>query len=120
MLNESLTSSDAFAKAACKLIKEYMIRLESKKQYALRILDQIRAFQAPTEQTEYLRKRYMQEYQDFVNSREAYEKLIRKSSQWIEHGKLPQPSLELELEVRLADFEDTLRMLGIFFQSNMS
>lgn len=118
MVNEMSESANAFAETACKLLIEYTARLVTQKQEVLKILDQFHDSRGTKINSQYLRQRYDEEKYRFFNSRQVFEVLSRKASQWIEHGRSPRPSLELELEVRLADFENTLRSMDHFFHSN--
>jgi hypothetical protein len=62
----------------------------------------------------------MNERDEFNNSRKIFDLLLRRASQWVEHGIPPKPGLEMELELRLADFERMLRSMEQFFQSTDS
>lgn len=121
MASEMSEAGSAFAETACKLLIEYTARLVTQKQEASKILDRFydaRGSSKLTLDSSYLRDRYENERKQFFNSREVFEALIRKSSQWIEHGRSPRPHLQMELELRLADFESTLRSVDEFFNSH--
>jgi uroporphyrinogen-III decarboxylase len=118
MPSERPDTANAFAETACKLLIEYADRLVVQKQEAVKILDQFHASRASKMDSGYLSQRYKNEMHEFIRSREVFETLIRKASQWVEHGRSPQPHLELELEVRLADLENMLRSMDYFFQTN--
>ena len=118
MASEISETANAFAETACKLLIEFTARLVTQKQEVVKILEQFHGPRAGKVDSSYLRQRYSNEMHEFSESREAFEKLIRKTSQWVEHGKSPQPNLELELEVRLANFETMLRSMEHFFDTN--
>jgi predicted DNA-binding protein (UPF0278 family) len=121
MASEMRDTGSAFAETACKLLIEYAARLIMQKQEVVKILDRFHSSRVKMESkmdSHYLHQRYMNEMNEFMESREVFETLIRKASQWVEHGKSPQPHLELELEVRLADFENMLRSMTNFFHTN--
>lgn len=121
MPNEVSDIGNAFAKTACRLLRDYTADLRTLKSEMIVLFDKFReASKSPeVEQTEYLRRRFFDEMHAFYDlSSSAYRKLVEKSSQWVEHGKLPNPSLELELQVRLAEFECALRNMQQFFNSN--
>lgn len=118
MASEGL-DANAFAETACKLLAEYTARLIAQKQKARQILDEFHTGRgSKIIDHGYLRRRFDEEREEFFNSREVFEKLSRKASQWVEHGRPPKPNLELELEVRLADFESTLRSVERFFATS--
>lgn len=119
MASEISETANEFAETACQLLVEYSARLEAQKQEVLKILDRFHDSRGSKMDSEYLRQRYHNERHHFFRSREVFEVLSRKASQWIEHGKSPRPNLELELEVRLADFEHMLRSMDDFFHSNV-
>jgi hypothetical protein len=119
MKSEMSETAIEFAETACKLLSEYTNRLAAQKQEVVTILD--RFHESSTihyDLKSYLRSRYRNEMDEFLHSRQTFEVLIRKVSQWVEHGTSPKPGLELELELRLADFERMLRSMDDFFQSN--
>lgn len=118
MVNEMSDTANAFAETACKLLIEYTARLVRQKQEVLTILDRFHDSRGSKMDSHYLRQRYKNEQQQFFRSREVFEVLSRKASQWVEHGRSPKPNLELELEVRLADLENMLRSMDEFFHSN--
>lgn len=108
----------AFAVTACKLLSEYTARLATQKQDVIRILEQFHNAPPNKKDMGLLHARYRNEFDDFMQSKEVFNTLIRKASQWVEHGRLSQPHLEMELEVRLADLESKLRSMERFFHSN--
>lgn len=121
MASEVSETGNAFAQTACKLLIEYTARLLTQRQEAVKILDRFhdsRGTVRSSMDAAYLRGRYEQEKDQFYRSREVFKTLIRKASQWIEHGKTPKPHLEMELQLRLADFESTLQSMEDFFNSN--
>lgn len=118
MASEVLETGNAFAESACKLLTEYTARLVSLKQEVVRILDQYHISRTSKPDSDYLRRRYLYEMDAFFDSKDVYENLSRKASQWVEHGKPPKANLALELEVRLADFESTLQSMERFFSAN--
>lgn len=118
MVNDVSETSSAFAETACKLLVEYTARLMKQKQDVLAILSQYHDMRGSKINSEYLRQRYDSERDQFYQSREVFETLSRKVSQWVEHGRAPKPHLELELAVRLADFESTMRAMESFFHLN--
>jgi hypothetical protein len=113
-----LDEANAFATTACKLLVEYTARLVAIKQEVLKIQDQLNDLRGSKMELRYLRQRFNNEKDQFFRSKGVYEVLTRKASQWIEHGKSPRPDLQMELEVRLADFENTLRSTEEFFYSS--
>lgn len=117
MVSEASDRATAFAETACKLLEEYTDRLIAQKQEAVKMLDRI-ADPRSSISSRHLRERFQNEARDFFKSRETYERLIRKASQWVEHGRSPKPGLELELEIRLADFESKIRSISRFFETN--
>jgi hypothetical protein len=106
---------NAFAKKACALMKEFTQRLERMQGTAVQLLDMYHGTGMPAISPEYTRQRIQLIAQDFNNSMHAYNVLIRQSSQWVQHGKSSEPSLQLELEIRLADFERMLSSMQQFF-----
>jgi hypothetical protein len=118
MATEVSETANAFAETACKLLTEYTARLVTQKQEVVKILDQLHSSRTSEMDSTYLRQRYTNEWDEFWGSKVVFEGLCRKASQWIEHGKSPEPNLELELEVRLADFENKLQTMHDFFDSN--
>jgi hypothetical protein len=117
MASDASDRATGFAEAACKLLIEYTARLVAQKQEATKMLDRINDHRASID-SDYMRRRFRDEMLDFFESRETYDGLIRKASQWVEHGRSPKPGLELELEVRLADFESMIRSMSRFFETN--
>lgn len=120
-MNELSNRGTAFAEAACKLLIEYSNRLALKRHELASIVEQsndVELGSRPYKTKHYLRNRWMIERDDFALSKKVYETLIRKASQWIEHGEGANPGLELELQVRLADFEAMVRSMDGFIQSN--
>lgn len=118
MANEMSETSDAFAETACKLLIEYTARLAKQKQEVLAIMDRYHDTRGSKIDSRYLRQRLDDEKRHFFRSRRVLEELNRKASQWIEHGRSPRPHLELELKVRLADFEEMVQSMDEFFDSS--
>jgi hypothetical protein len=119
MVSKMPDTANTFAESACKLLTEYTARLIAQKQEVVKILDQFYSAGPRGPKFErYMSQRYDDERHMFMRSREVFERLIRKTSQWVEHGKTPEPHLEMELEVRLADLESTLQSMEHFFHAN--
>lgn len=117
MASDVSNTANAFAATACKLLIEYSARLAAQKEEVKKIVDEYnnpKMGRSPS----YLSHKYSSEMSEFMRSREVFDTLVRKASQWVEHGRSPQPHLELELEVRLADFESMLRSMDSFFHEN--
>jgi len=107
---------DAFAAKACELIKENAARIRNVKAELSAFADKQYLESSGTLQR-YLDKRWEYEKQSFEAFSPIYKDLIRKSSQWLQHGRIPSPELRLELEIRLADFEKLLSDCNVFFAS---
>ena len=107
-----------FAVVACKLLKEYTDRTQKKKSEICEIIDKMNLL-APGRTLDVLTQRAHFERMSFFRSRIVYDKLIRKVSQWIEHGRSAPPGLQLEMELRLADLEFLVMELEMFVNSNL-
>ena len=108
------TTGDNFAFTASKLLNQYTLRLLRIRARMWKIIDEIRDSNDPRI-VEYIQLRSKYEKESFLRHRSVYNKLIRQSSQWLAHGNDPQPHLKLELEIRLADLEQTLKSTEEFF-----
>lgn len=110
---------NAFASKACELLKEFSKRLDQMRAAGIKLQETYHTGR-PSTSPEYLRQRYAMLFQEFNTSLPVYQMLIRQSSQWIQHGKASQPHLQLEMEVRLSDFEQKLRIMqGFLALDNM-
>ena len=118
MTSDISETGNEFAETACKLLIEYTTRLVTQKQELLKILERFRGMRTSKIDSEFLRQRYADEMHEFLTSNGVFETLIRKASQWVEHGKPPKPNLQMELEVRLSDFENTLQSMHHFISRN--
>lgn len=113
---DTSTCGNNFAKTACTLLQEYTNRLRAT-QAELCELTEVAARDQSRPLLEYIRLRVQWEHQRFREQRAAYLKLIRQSSQWLQHGDDPEPHFRLELDVRLTDFEQTVKTMDEFFMS---
>lgn len=117
MGNEYSDIGNAFAETSCKLLKEYTERLLAIKSEMTKLLEGFHASVDRRLDPLYVHERFNTERMAFEEHYPTFEKLIRQSSQWVEHGKPPKPHLQLELEVRLSDFETLIRSMRQFFRS---
>jgi hypothetical protein len=115
MENYEFEMGDKFADTACKLIKEYSARLLATKTELSKLIDQANTCNQQKFEIDYLRRRFEQERIFFHNSAAGYSKLIRQTSQWLEHGKEISPHLRLELEVRVEDLQSLLQGVEYLF-----
>lgn len=112
--------SDEFSDVACSLMKEYSSEIEKLRLDSIQVLD---SYYKSTDKLdkagrEYLVRRYRENVDSFTRLLSAYERLVRKTSQWIEHSKEPRPGKQLELEVRLDEFENRLQNMQSFYSAN--
>lgn len=107
--------SDEFAKTASALLKEFSGELRALQQASMDLLDELTKAGITPARREMLRARISNVREDFHNSNPTYDRLVAKASQWLSHGKKPKPSLEMELEIRLCEFEDRLKFTHSFF-----
>lgn len=115
MITDGYEIGDKFAETACKLIKEYSDRLLASKTEMAKLIDQAIAGEQQKAEIDHLRSRFQQERVFFEKSNASYSKLLRQSSQWLEHGKEISPHLRLELEVRLLDLKALLQSLDFMY-----
>ena len=123
LVNGDLEDSGGFESMACKLLKEYAVRIQKTKSkietllektddYRGGVIDKKELWDHP-----YFGQKMRYEVESFHRSTHIYTKLIRKASQWLQHGKLASAGRQLELEIRLADLEFLLLDLEIFVSS---
>ncbi len=114
--------SDEFAETACKLIKEYSDEIESLRLDTIKILDLYHDSgpkgEKSKEERDYLAKRFNNNLDMLRSFIPAYRTLVRKSSQWIQHAQEARPGRQLELDVRLEQFEQKLHAIQRFFDQN--
>jgi len=109
MDSEVFDDSDKFATTACQLLREYSERLQEVKREITKMADSFHGVRSSKMDFEYFQRRVQAELMSYDRSRPMYDKLSRKCSQWLEHGKPIRPHLQLEMEIRLDDFE---RLVG--------
>lgn len=120
-------SDIVFVEIACRLLKEYADRTQKKKSELSEIIDKRNSvtlgpgwgIHSNDKTGEVLSQRVHFEHMSFERSKTVYQKLIRKVSQWVEHGRSAPPGLQLELEMRLADLEFLVGDLEMFINSNL-
>ena len=125
---DSTESVNDFVATACRLLKEYAERtLKTKSEFA-DLVNQVNSLKpAPNlgqttmdrRNYDFLIQKVHFQHASFERARKVYEKLIRKVSQWLEHGKPSPPGLQLELEIRLADLEYLVNDLEWFMGANL-
>ena len=120
ILNEPSSLTNNFAKTACNLLLEYTNRLISRKEKSVNLIQRFSESRSKKESylADQLFKLYQDEKEDFFQTQQTYTMLIRKVSQWFEHGKTPDPNLELELSVRLIDLQTHFESLNQFYHNN--
>ena len=122
MATEIESVSDEFAETACKLIKEYSEEIERLRLDTIKVLDLYHDSSSKglksEKEREYLENRFTNNFDMFRSFIPAYETLVRKSSQWIQHAKDARPGKQLELDVRLEQFEQKLDAIQRFFDQN--
>ncbi len=114
--------SDEFAETACKLIKEYSDEIERLRLDTIKVLDLYHDSGAKSvksdEERRYLKNRFTNNLDMFRSFIPVYGTLVRKSSQWIQHAQEARPGKQLELDVRLEQFEQKLNAIQRFFDQN--
>lgn len=111
--------SDEFSDIACGLLKEYSSDIEKLRIDSIQVLDTFyKSAVSDKEGKKYLTRRFQDNVESFQSLLSTYERLVRKTSQWIQHAKEPRPGKQLELEVRLDEFEKRLQNAQRFFASN--
>lgn len=111
--------SDEFSETACKLLKEYSTEIENLRIDSIQLLDSYyQNAQLEKDEKDYLLRRFRNNFDSFRTLKTTYQTLVRKASQWIQHAKDASPGKQLELEVRLDEFEKRLIIMHRFFTSN--
>jgi len=121
MATDTELISDEFSDTACRLLKEYSAEIEKLRSDTIQVLDWYYMLERKPQKQEsdYVKKR-IQNNVDLVGSlTAAFETLVRKTSQWIQHANHASPAKQLELEVRLQQFQQRVDNIHRFFESNM-
>jgi hypothetical protein len=119
MATDTELISDDFSDVACSLLKEYSSEIDKLRTESIQILDSYHLGEkkGDKDESKYLERRYRDNVEFFNSLLSAYQTLIRKTSQWIQHAKEARPGKQLELEVRLGEFERRLLNAQRFFRS---
>lgn len=120
MATDTELISDEFSDTACRLLKEYSAEIEKLRSDTIQILDSYYSGERKLEkdEREYLARRYQDNLEAFNSLHSTYQTLIRKTSQWLEHAKEASPGKQLELEVRLHEFERRVNNTNRFLMAN--
>ena len=112
--------SDEFSETACKLLKEYATEIEKLRTDSIGILDSYYSGERSIgkDERDYLLRRFRNNRDSLDSLSTTYQTLVRKTSQWIQHAKDASPGKQLELEMRLNEFENRLNNIHGFFDSN--
>jgi hypothetical protein len=111
-------AGDNFAATASALLRQYTHRL-------LKVRSELwKSLEASQESdvlkaAERVHARFQYERKAFLHHKSVYQALIRQVSQWLQHGAEPEPHLRLDMEIRLRDFEQTVRSMEEFFAEDV-